>query len=192
MKSPIKQYRHLKRYQEIVRILIRHEFGGIVDQLGLLPALSLPSRLLRRRPVKPHLTPAAHVRLALEELSPTFIKFGQILSTRPDLIPPAYIQELEKLQDVVPPAPWDAIKTRIKTEIKASLEETFTTFDPTPIAAASISQVHQAYLLNNPGRPEPNLLFSSCGRSPDRATGGHGREACPESAKGPARAAPKY
>ncbi len=146
MKSPIRQYRHLKRYQEIVRILIRHGFGGVVDQLGLLPALSLPSRLLRRQPVKPHLAPAAHVRLALEELGPTFIKFGQILSTRPDLIPPAYIQELEKLQDVVPPAPWDAIKARIETELKASLEETFTTFDPTPIAAASISQVHQATL----------------------------------------------
>ncbi|MEA3397908.1 MAG: AarF/ABC1/UbiB kinase family protein [Chloroflexota bacterium] len=146
MKSPIKQYRHLKRYQEIVRILIRHGFGGIVDQLGLLPALSLPSRLLRRQPVKPHLTPAVHVRLALEDLGPTFIKFGQILSTRPDLVPPAYIQELEKLQDVVPPAPWDTIKARIETELETPLEEAFTTFDPTPIAAASISQVHQATL----------------------------------------------
>ena len=146
MKSPIKQYRHLKRYQEIVHILIRHGFGGIVDQLGLLPALSLPSRLLRRQPVKPHLTPAAHMRLALEELGPTFIKFGQILSTRPDLVPLVYIRELEKLQDVVPPAPWEIAKARIETELEAPIEKRFASFDTTPIAAASISQVYEALL----------------------------------------------
>ena len=61
-----------------------------------------------------------------------------------------------------------------------------------PNLPALIREVETLYLLNNPGRLEPILFFSSCGRSPDRATGGYGREACPESAKGPARAAPKY
>ena len=146
IRSPAKQYRHLRRYQEIARILIRHGFGGLMDQLGLLPALSLPRRLLRREAEAPFLSPPEHLRLAIEELGPTFIKLGQILSTRPDLIPPAYIRELIRLQDTVPPAPWEPIKAQIESELGTPIEELFASFEVEPLAAASLAQVHEATL----------------------------------------------
>ena len=145
-RSPQQHLKHLRRYREIVRVLIRHGFGGLVDQLGLLPALSLPQRLLRRKAEGPPLSPSEHIRLAIEELGPTFIKLGQILSTRPDLIPPAYILELSKLQDTVPPAGWEAIKAQIETELDGTLEELFASFEAEPLAAASLAQVHAATL----------------------------------------------
>ena len=146
MRSPGKQYRHLRRYQEIARILIRHGFGGLVDQLGLLPALSLPRRLLRREAKAPPLSPPEHLRLAIEELGPTFIKLGQVLSTRPDLVPPTYIRELTRLQDTVPPAPWEAVKAQIEAELGGPIEDIFASFEVEPLAAASLAQVHGATL----------------------------------------------
>jgi ubiquinone biosynthesis protein len=86
------------------------------------------------------------MRLVLEELGPTFIKLGQVLSTRPDLLPPAYITELTKLQDTVPPAEWELIRAQVEAELGAPLEQRFSTFEPIPIAAASLAQVHAATL----------------------------------------------
>ncbi len=147
MKRPKRRIRHLKRYREIAQVFIRHGFGELADIPELQPYLALPRRLLRRwRQEAPPLGAPRRLRLALEELGPTFIKLGQVLSTRPDLIPPAYITELAKLQDTVPPAEWEPVRAQIEAELGAPLEKLFTTFDPTPIAAASLAQVHTATL----------------------------------------------
>jgi len=147
VRRPARTIQHLKRYREIAQVFIHHGFGELVDAVGLLPYLSLPQRLLRRgRPVAPPLGMPQRLRLALEELGPTFIKLGQVLSTRPDILPPAYIAELAKLQDTVPPVPWRATRAQIDAELSVPLEEQFIDFEPVPIAAASLSQVHAATL----------------------------------------------
>jgi len=146
MTAAIRHIQHLQRYRQIIRSLIRHGFGGLIDQLGLLPVLSLPHRLLRRTEAGPPLTAPEHLRLALEELGPIFIKLGQILSTRPDVMPPTYIRELSKLQDIVPPSPWQAVKARIETELGAPVEKLFASFEVEPLATASLAQVHGANL----------------------------------------------
>ncbi len=145
LQTPLHTLRLLPRYREIVRVLVKHGFGELVDQLGLLPYLSLPRRLFY-----PHLEPGPgpHVRLrmALEELGPTFVKLGQLLSTRPDLLPPAYVTELSRLQDSVPPSPWDEVKALLEEEFGARLDEVFKEFESSPLAAASLAQVHVARL----------------------------------------------
>jgi len=141
------RYRHLKRYREIAGVLIKYGFGELVDQLELIPYLSLPRRLLRREAVeRPHLTAPERLRLAIEELGPTFIKLGQILSTRPDLIPPEFLVELIRLQDMIAPAPWALVKAEVEEELGAPLDRVFASFDSQPVAAASLGQVHCATL----------------------------------------------
>src|SRR4051794_21221029 len=128
------------RYREVLRILVRYGFGFVVggrfawfrrqSDEEVAEALSRPSRL----------------RAALEELGTTYIKLGQILSTRPDILPPEYIAELQKLQDAVPAVPTALITARIEAELGQPVERLFVTFDPTPLAAASIAQVHAVTL----------------------------------------------
>ena len=146
-RSPIRSVRQLQRYREIARVLIHHGFGELVNTLELVPYLSLPRQILRRgKPSPSPLGIPQRLRLALEELGPTFIKLGQVLSTRPDVLPTLYIAELTKLQDTVPSAPWRPIRAQIDAELGAPLEQIFTDFEPIPIAAASLSQVHAATL----------------------------------------------
>jgi ubiquinone biosynthesis protein len=148
MVSTLRSIRHWHRYREIVSVFIGHGFGFAFDQLGpewhsLRRALRLPAR---KKLSTPHEDLALHFRLALEELGPTFIKFGQILSIRPDLLPPTYISELSKLQDTVPPVPWVMIREVLIQELGREPEQVFSTIDPSPMAAASLAQVHAATL----------------------------------------------
>ncbi len=148
MFSTFRSVRHWHRYREIVGTFIRHGFGFAFDQVE--PEWHSLRRVLRLSARKKLSTPpeglALHFRLALEELGPTFIKFGQILSTRPDLLPPEFIHELSKLQDTVPPAPWETIHEVLIQELGCLPEQVFTTIDPQPMAAASLAQVHAATL----------------------------------------------
>ncbi|MBN1260749.1 MAG: AarF/ABC1/UbiB kinase family protein [Anaerolineae bacterium] len=134
---------HLRRYQEMLGVFARHGFGSALD---LLPVERKWIRRLRPYPVSELQTLPAHFRIALEELGPTFVKLGQILSTRPDLLPPVYVSELSRLQDKVAPVPWKEIREVIKNELGAPPETIFDNLDPTPIAAASLGQVHAATL----------------------------------------------
>jgi len=140
--------RHWQRYREIVGIFLRHGFGFAFNQLdpdwnSFRNFLRLPSR---KEPSTPSENLAMHFRLALEELGPTFIKLGQILSARPDLLPPTYIAELSKLQDNVPPTPWESIREVLIRALGQEPEQVFLSIDPQPMAAASLAQVHAATL----------------------------------------------
>ena len=144
-----KGYAYVKRYREIVDVMIRHGFGYLVDRFGLRPFRSLREKLFGPRPLKEQLlilSEAERLRHALEELGPTFIKFGQILSTRHDLIPSEYIQELSKLQDRVIPYEYAEAKKVIEKEFGKNIEEVYQSFNPKQIAAASIGQVYRATL----------------------------------------------
>lgn len=139
--------RQLNRYRKIAEVMARHGFGAIVDEMGLSGALNLPRRMLRRDPLPAtRRTAAQHLREALEELGPTFIKLGQIASTRPEILPPAFSEELSKLQDDVPPAPWEEIKPVLEEELGQPIEDVFLALDPEPIASASLAQVYAAML----------------------------------------------
>jgi len=146
MLLPLNPVRHLRRYHQIGSTFARHGFGFAWDQLQP----TLRTRRLGRREGVPAGLPgealAGHFRLALEELGPTFVKLGQVLSTRPDLLPPAYIEELTRLQDDVPPAAWEAVRAVLIEEYGRPPEEVFASIDPVPIAAASLGQVHAATL----------------------------------------------
>jgi ubiquinone biosynthesis protein len=139
------------RYRDILFTLLAHGFGEIVYQTGLGRALRLVRRLSRRaragqRQQSGEFTTWERIRMTIEELGPTFIKLGQILSNRPDLIPRELQMELEKLQENVPPFPGDQAASFIENELGSSMQKLFREFDREPVAAASIAQLHHAVL----------------------------------------------
>ena len=141
--------RKIGRLSEIGQVAVRHGFGYFFERHRLTDLLPWTARV--------EADPAAqaigsergrHLREMLDELGPTFVKFGQLLSTRPDVVPPDIVAELRSLQDDVRPFPFAQIREVIEAELGLTLEQAFLRFDEQPIAAASIGQVHRALLPN--------------------------------------------
>ena len=143
-------YRHLNRYRQILAVLLKHGFGELVESLKIDQYLEVGLQLIskKRTPREEPLTRPQRVRMALEELGPTYIKLGQVLSTRPDLIPVEFVEELSHLQDSVPPFPFADAEIIIQRELGAPSSDVFDHIDIEPAASASIGQVHRARLKN--------------------------------------------
>lgn len=140
--------RDFSRLREIAGILIHYGWGDIVARLGLGNLTERAGNLLRpkRTDEVMHLEPAVRVRLALQELGPTFVKLGQVLATRVDIFPPNWIAEFSKLQDSVPPEPFEALLPELEKTLGRSPFEVFRDLNTEAIAGASIAQVHLARL----------------------------------------------
>ena len=134
---------HLERLAQVAEILSRHGLGSIAAATGVDRW-----RMAQALGSNPQISHPHRIRLALEELGPVFIKLGQMLSTRPDLLPAGYISELAKLQDGAPPVAADVIRSTILQELGAAPEELFATFQDVPLASASIGQAHAATLFD--------------------------------------------
>jgi ubiquinone biosynthesis protein len=143
-------YRHLNRYRQILTVFFKHGFGDFIERLKIDEYIEVGLQFIsgNRRDRTEKRSRAERVRLALEELGPTYIKFGQILSTRPDLVPVEFIKELAKLQDEVPPEPFEAMGPFLSRSLGVPIEDVFQEFAETPLASASIGQVYQARLSN--------------------------------------------
>ncbi len=138
----------VQRSRQIVGVLTRHGLDWMVEQIGLASERSFPHLSEKRRLAGLPLSQAEHLRLALGELGGAFVKLGQLLSTRPDLIPLEYATELAKLQDAAPAVPFERIRQVIMKDLGKDPGELFTRFESTPLASASIAQVHLARMLH--------------------------------------------
>ena len=141
-------YRNFNRYRQILTIIFRYGFEDIIERLGIDQYIEAGLQMISRnkRENVEKLSRAERLRLLFEELGPTYIKLAQILSTRPDIIPPDILGELEKLQDEVPPFSYAEAKEIIEAELGGSIDTFFSSFDEIPLASASIAQVHKAVL----------------------------------------------
>ncbi|WP_146362059.1 ABC1 kinase family protein [Arthrobacter yangruifuii] len=135
----------LDRYRQIAEILSRNGLGFLVSALGLEGRLPFRKHQAPKPAGRPKTRPQ-YLRAALEELGPTYVKIGQLLSTRPDLLPPDYQRELAKLQDNADPVPWPQIVEELRQELGGDPLEVFGSFDTTVMASASIGQVYAATL----------------------------------------------
>ena len=153
---------NLRRFSQIGRVLVRHGFGFVFD---------VRRERREKQGLQEVFAPNFGVRLrqTLDDLGPTFVKFGQLLSTRADILPDSVLFELQKLQDTVKPIPAGAAQAIVERELGAPVSEVFTRFDPEPLGSASIGQVHRAVLRDGevvavkvqrpeaPGRVESDL-----------------------------------
>ncbi|RJO67345.1 MAG: AarF/ABC1/UbiB kinase family protein [Myxococcales bacterium] len=135
-------FKNLKRVQRIGAVFASHGFKSVMDDIGL--GRLIPFQTPREGTKK--LSNAVRLRMAFEELGTTFVKLGQMLSVRPDLIPREYVEEFRKLQDQVAPLPVEDIRAEIRKEFDLAPEQIFDWFDASPIGSASIAQVHRARL----------------------------------------------
>lgn len=145
LKTAFVAARDHRRLFIIAGVLIGYGFNNVVDRLGLHAI----ARLAARRASFPNvtrLTQPQRARRAIEALGPTFIKLGQILASRPDLLTPEWTDELGKLHSQVSPVPWEKIRPQLEADLGGPPEQIFGEFDETPIASASIAQVYKARL----------------------------------------------
>ena len=140
--------RDLGRLQEIASVFVRHGFGDLVRRSGMAGVLERAGRLLHweHAEERPALLPPARLRRALQELGPTFVKLGQVLATRVDLLPPEWIAELGLLQNAVPALSWEAVYPQLVEDLGMAPEEAFASVETVPVAAASLAQAHRAWL----------------------------------------------
>ncbi len=143
-------YRHLTRYRQILTIFFKYGLSEFVDLLKIEQYIETGLQMISRkqREQTARLSRAERVRMAFEELGPTFIKLGQVLSSQPGLIPIDIVNEFSRLQDDVPPCSFEPIELSIKEEFKTPLSQLFLSIDTRPIASASIAQVYKAQLHN--------------------------------------------
>ena len=142
-----KEVRDIKRLEEILVVLVESGFGYLIGKTKLNKLVPLGKRMKAKLKSKKKITNPERLRLTFERLGPTFIKLGQLLSLRPDLLPKEYIRELGKLQDKVPPFSFTEAKKIVEDEL-GPINKVFSRFDAKPVASASISQVHKAVLKN--------------------------------------------
>jgi ubiquinone biosynthesis protein len=157
MVSPVKTaVQDIRRLREVSGVLTRHGFSAVARRAGLgrfLGGSSEPKTLAEFEDDEDLLggdrsEAAVRFRSVLEELGPTYVKLGQVLSTRPDILPPEFIQELKHLQDRVPPLSFEDVREQVESSLDDTLEEIFDVFQEKPLAAASIGQAHRATLHN--------------------------------------------
>ncbi|MDH7499492.1 MAG: AarF/ABC1/UbiB kinase family protein [candidate division NC10 bacterium] len=148
LSRPLRGYRNLQRLSQIINVFAKHGFGYLAVQLRLKSILPLRRRFGGDGEGIQALTVPERIRLAMEELGPTFIKLGQMLSSRPDLVPASFVEEFKRLQDKVPPFPFAQVREILERELGSPLEKNFPQFSETPHAAASMAQVHSAVSLH--------------------------------------------
>src|SRR5678815_2163272 len=132
----------LKRYKDVAKLLIKYGRSDLISAAGLEDSV-LPDEIAEETGAA---APAEELAKDLENLGPTFIKLGQLLSTRADLLPGPYLDALERLQDQIEPFPYEEVERIVSGELAVRMSKAFADFEPTPLAAASLSQVHLAYM----------------------------------------------
>lgn len=144
----IKNHQHRKRLKQILGVFAEQGFGYLISKIKLSEHLPLTKRIKARIIKEKDIPLPVRLRIAFEKLGPTFVKFGQLLSLRLDLVPPEYVAEFEKMQDKVPAFPYSQAKDILEKELGRPVNKVFSDFPKTSIASASVAQVYKAKIKN--------------------------------------------